>query len=130
MLVESTKPDIIFGKETWLSEDIKSTYFFKPALSFKVYRRDRPNDPHGGVLLAVKSDLEVLDIELHSTLELLSGTIKIEHKKMVRAAFYRPPNMVDPLYLQEVAQAFTTLKQKFKKAIFIVAGDFNLPDIY
>ena len=75
MLVECTKPDVIIGTETWLSEDIKSTYFFNPALGFKVYRRDRPNEPHGVVLLAVKNDLEVLDIELHSTLELLSGTI-------------------------------------------------------
>ena len=48
---------------------------------------------------------------------------------MVLAAFYRPPNMVDPTYLQEVTHAFTTLKQKkIKKAIFIIAGDFNLPD--
>ena len=38
--------------------------------------------------------------------------------------------MVDPTYLQEVTQAFTTLKQKIKKAISIVAGDFNLPDIH
>ena len=87
MLVESTKPDVIIGIETWLSEDIKSTYFFNPTLSFNVYRRDHPNDPHGAVLLAVKSDLEVLDIELHSTLELLSGTIKIGQKKMVLAFF-------------------------------------------
>ena len=49
---------------------------------------------------------------------------------MVLAAFYRPPNMVHPTYLQEVTQAFTTLKQKFKKAIFIVARDLNLPDIH
>ena len=44
---------------------------------------------------------------------------------MVLAAF-----MVDPTYLQEVTQAFTTLKQqkKIKKAVFIVAGDLNLPD--
>ena len=131
MLVESTKPDVIIGTETWLLEDIKSTYFFNPTLGFKVYRKDRPNDPHGGgVLLPVKSDIEALDIQLHSTLELLSGTIKVGQKKMVLTAFYRPPKKVDPAYLQEVTQAFTILKQKIKNAIFIVAGDFNLPDIH
>ena len=129
MLVESTNPDVIIGTETWLSDDIKSTYFFNPALGFKVYRRDRPSDPHGGVLLAVKSDIEVLDIESHSTLELLSGTIRVGQKKMVLAAYYRPPDKVDPDYLQEVTQALTKLKQKFKTAIVIIAGDFNLPDI-
>ena len=66
MLVESTKPDVIIQTETWLSEDIKSTYFFNLPLGFNVYRRDRPNDLLGGCLLAVKSDLEVLDIELHN----------------------------------------------------------------
>ena len=130
MLVESTKPDVIIGTEKWLSEDIKSTYFFNPTLGFKVYRRDRPNYPHSGVLLAVKSDIEVLDIHLHSTLELLSGNIKVGQKKMVLTAFYRPPKKVDAAYLQKVTQAFTTLKQKFKNAILIVAGDFNLPDIH
>ena len=34
--------------------------------------------------------------------------------------------MVDLTYLQDVTQAFTIPKQKyFKKAIFIVAGNFN-----
>ena len=96
MLVESTKPDVIIGTESWLSEDIKSTYFFNPTLGFKVYRRDRPNDTHGGVLLTVKSDIEVLDIQLHSTLELLSGNIKVGQKKMVLTAFYRPPKKGRP----------------------------------
>ena len=35
----------------------------------------------------------------------------------IDAAFYRPPKMVDPAYLQEVTQAFTTLKQKFKTVL-------------
>ena len=49
---------------------------------------------------------------------------------MVLATFKRPPNMEDPTNLQEVTQALATLKQKFNKAIFIVANDFNLPGIH
>ena len=77
MLVESTKPDIIIGTETLLSDEIQSTYFFNPSLGFKVYRRDRPNDPHGGVLLAVKKNIEVLDVYRHKELELILGTIQV-----------------------------------------------------
>ena len=65
LLMETTKPDVILGTETWLSQDIPSSYFFNPALGYKVYRRDRPQDPLVGVLLVVKDDIEVLDVERH-----------------------------------------------------------------
>lgn len=65
-LVESTNPDFIIGTETWLSPEIQSSYFFNPILGFKVYRRDRPGDPHGGVMIAVKNDIKVLDITSHN----------------------------------------------------------------
>ena len=47
VLVETSNTDIILGIETWLSEDIQSSYFFNPKLGHTVHRRDRPNDPHG-----------------------------------------------------------------------------------
>ena len=68
------------------------------------YRRDRPNDPHGGVMIAVKSDMEVIDIETHKDLELMCVTLKVGKKKMVIVAFYRPPNMTDQPYLDSVKQ--------------------------
>ena len=67
-----------------------------------MYRRDRPSDPHGGVLIAVKNYIEVFDINTHKELELISCTIKVNKKKMVLASFYRPPNMTDNTYLEMV----------------------------
>ena len=129
LLVETTKPDVILGTETWLSQDIPSSYFFNSALGYKVHRRDRPQDPHGGVLLAVKDDIEVLDVERHKELELITGTIKVGQKKMILGSYYRPPDKTDEDYLTSVQSEFIQLKKKSKNAIFILGGDFNVPDI-
>lgn len=68
VLVNSTKPDIILGPETWLSDEIRSLYIFNSSLGYRVHRRERPHDPHGGVLLAVKDNIEVLELESHKEL--------------------------------------------------------------
>ena len=102
LLVETTKPDVILGTETWLSQDMPSSYFFNPALGYKVYRRDRPQDPHDGVLLAVKDDIEVLDVERHKELELITDIIKVGKKKMILGSYYRPPDKTDEDYLTSV----------------------------
>ena len=49
-LIESSKPDIILGTETWLDSSIKSSEILPPYLNYDIERRDRPSDPHGGVL--------------------------------------------------------------------------------
>jgi len=36
VLVETTNPNIIIGTETWLSNEIQSTYFFNPELGYSV----------------------------------------------------------------------------------------------
>ena len=130
VLVESTHPDIIFGTETWLSGDIPSTYFFNPQLGYTVHRHDRPNDPHGGVLIAVKNDLELTNIQKGKEVELIAGIVNISKtKKMLLCSYYRPPDKTSEEYLNMVKEEFTDLRKKFKNAVFIIGGDFNLPDI-
>ena len=48
---------------------------------------------------------------------------------MVLAAFYRPPNMTEPSYLESMRSAFCGIRSKFKTAIYVFGGDYNLPDI-
>ena len=130
VLVESTHPDIIFGTETWHSGDIPSTYFFNPQLGYTVHRHDRPNDPHGGVLIAVKNDLELTNIQKGKEVELIAGTVNISKtKKMLLCSYYRPPDKTSEEYLNMVKEEFTDLRKKYKNAVFIIGGDFNLPDI-
>ena len=50
-LIDSTKPDVIFGTETWLDPSIKDAQFFQEG--YNIYRNDR-NLNGGGVLIGVK----------------------------------------------------------------------------
>ncbi|CAG2209667.1 unnamed protein product [Mytilus edulis] len=130
VLVDTTSPDIIIGTETWLSDDIKTTEFFSNELGYQVYRHDRNKDPHGGVLIAVNDNLELLNVKKSKTIELISGMIKLpKNKKLIIAGYYRPPGRTDDLYLTNSHKEITDLKTNNKNTIHIIGGDFNAPDI-
>ena len=48
--IESTTPDIIIGTETWLYDSMNLSEILHWRLGYSVFSRDRPSDPHGGVL--------------------------------------------------------------------------------
>ena len=81
-------------------------------------------------MIAAKQELQLCDVEVSKSVELLHGSIKTrEGKRMTLVAYYRPPNRTDNQYLQDTSQEFQRLKQKSGKSILMIAGDFNLPDI-
>ncbi|VDH93834.1 Hypothetical predicted protein [Mytilus galloprovincialis] len=51
-LLESTKPDIVLGTETWIDSSITNNQIFPP--NYNIYRNDR--NIQGGVLIAINSD--------------------------------------------------------------------------
>ncbi|VDI38157.1 Hypothetical predicted protein [Mytilus galloprovincialis] len=60
-IINSAKPDIIIGTETWLNPNIPSHELFPPNL-YNVYRKDRTHNnkgkSYGGVLIAITKDLD------------------------------------------------------------------------
>jgi hypothetical protein len=48
---------------------------------------------------------------------------------MLVVAFYRPPDKTDEDYLNKVKEEISTIKEKHCRDIFVIGGDFNLPDI-
>ncbi|CAC5402224.1 unnamed protein product [Mytilus coruscus] len=50
-LIETTKPDVMIGNESWLHKDIDSTEVFPQG--YIVYRKDRKTDAHGGVFILI-----------------------------------------------------------------------------
>ena len=148
-VIESTDPDIIVGTETWLKEEFKTAELIPNHMEYDVYRRDRPkeeniitkpkaakgrrrhkNKAYGGVLLAAKRELEMGEIEIAKNIELISGAVKLRNeKKVIIAAYYRPPNRTDIDYTSKSQEEFFKLRQKVKQNILIIGGDFNLPDI-
>ena len=55
IIIESCKPSIIFGTETWLSNDT-SPYEYIPSSKYSIYTKNR-KDGYGGVLLAISNQL-------------------------------------------------------------------------
>jgi hypothetical protein len=59
-IIDSAKPDIILGTETWLDKDTSSYEFF-PSELFNIYKSDRNpnknNQSYGGVLIAINKEL-------------------------------------------------------------------------
>ena len=51
-IIDSAKPDIILGNESWLIPDIKTSEIFLNAL--EAIRKDRVGDAHGDVFVAFK----------------------------------------------------------------------------
>ena len=93
-LINSVKPDVIIGTETWLNSTINSNEIIKSALGFNVYRKDRPNKSYGGVLIAVTNNLiSSVVTDLDTDCEILWVQIDLIGTKSLHiGSFYRPPN--------------------------------------
>ena len=82
-------------------------------------------------MLASKYNLQIGDVIVSLSLELLSANITLEKEKKFRiAAYYRPPNKTDTHYLQTVKNKLSQLKARSKKTPLLIEGDPNLPDIH
>ncbi|CAC5423879.1 unnamed protein product [Mytilus coruscus] len=78
-LVESTKPDIVLGKETWIDSSVKDNQIFPP--NYTIYRNDR-NMKGGGVLIAINNDhLSIPVSELQTNCEIVWAKISLTGSK-------------------------------------------------
>ena len=117
--------DVLAFTETWLSNDT-STSDIAFANYQTPFRKDRPTDRHGGVIVYVKDtvsarrrqDLEVNDVE-SIWLEL-----KVKHKSILFGVFYRPPS-ANVAVLSSIQDSIALAVDTQIKDI-VVTGDFNL----
>ncbi|CAC5406308.1 unnamed protein product [Mytilus coruscus] len=74
-LVESTKPYIVLGTETWIDSSVKDNQIFPPNYNF--YRNDR-NMKGDGVLIAINNDhLSIPVPELQTNCEIVRAKISL-----------------------------------------------------
>ena len=120
--------------ETWLHQNIKNNEFLPD--HHEAHRRDRPGDPHGGVLLAIKKDLNSQDVNWSTDANCdIPDTemvfAKISNKKIgniLIGCCYRPPSS-DINYANSMSSSIRSLLNKCPTATAWIGGDFNLPDI-
>ena len=80
----------MIGTESWLNDEIFSSLIHPNEY---VFRRDR-EDSYGGVLIAVKSELQCSLVYKSITSELLSIKLHDIKSATIISAFYRPPNCI------------------------------------
>ena len=92
-IIDSAKPDIILGNESWLTPDIKEMF----PDSFDAVRKDRASDAHGGVFIDFKRDLlctETHELDTHCEIVWCNMNI-IGCMTLYPGSFYRPPDKID-----------------------------------
>jgi len=113
------------GTESWLDPTVQSSEVF-PTDDYKIERRDRPNDPHGGVFIAVKNDLIAERVpELETECEILWCRISMAGRKILYVGgFYRNSERD----MESTEKLRESLERLSGNNPLILAGDFNYPD--
>ena len=127
-LIDQHSPDIIFGTESHLKSSIFTAEIKPPG--FITFRKDRLHTTKGGVFIMVRDDLIATECNVIATdAELIWVEIHIQgHKPLIIGSFYRPPKSA-PINIQQLSDSIADIKTKFKNAVILIAGDFNLGDI-
>ena len=127
-LIEFYNRDIIFGSESWLKSDIKSTEVFPS--NYIVYRCDR-DDGYGGVFVACRDSLMSYELDLISiSCELVVCQVKLsDNSSLIVCLIYRPPSSND-CYLENLCEQLECIKRSHPISAIWISGDINLPDIH
>ena len=121
----TTKPDIIFGTETWLTSNVYDAEIFPPELGYNVFRKDR-DDGYGGVFVATKNSLIAHEVNKENHVEAVFVKIKLTHGLLTVGSVYRTPTHST----QEQMKAIVTCLDKLNtNDVLWIGGDMNLPDI-
>ena len=55
-----------------------------------MYRNDGKSDAHGGVMMAVRSELEFVNVKSSSTIELISGAVELSNNEKTCCFILQP----------------------------------------
>ena len=123
LTAEADKFDIITISESWLCPSDDSTALLIPGFHPPV-RRDRLNDPHGGVAIYVRNDLICKPRpDLHvNELEAVWIETKLNQESILIGSFYRPPNS-NVHYWSLISDSIRKTNNTGIK--FVIMGDFN-----
>ena len=124
-LVESCKPDVIFGTESWLNKNVFDAEYFPE--NYSVFRKDRPESKKGGgVFIAVTTDLIAsVETDLDTDCEIIWAKINIAGCKQLNVCAYYRPDVNDETSLDNFEMSLSRLKNLTQHTI--IAGDFNFP---
>jgi len=128
-LIDSNKPHIIFGTETWLSQSIHNNEIIPDDLNYSIYRKDR-EDSHGGVMIAVLKSIPSLHLpNLNTLCEILWVKLSFNTSKDVYAAVFYRPHLSDLASVEQLNLSLEKLENSVRNPQIWLSGDFNAPHI-
>ena len=126
--VDSYKPDIIVGTETWLAPDLYDSEYIPPELGSTVYRRDRTDQKGQGVIILVNSNLISEEkTEYKSACENLWVQVNLTGSNSVLTGAYYKPHELNQLSFEELNKSLTLVYQT-NSTVWLLGG-FNLPKV-
>lgn len=122
-LVETVKPSVILGTESWLDPDIGDHEVFPTG--YTCYRKDR-NGHGGGVFILIDSSIRSSQIDVDAGVsEVVLCKLELPNRiALTVCSFYRPPN-ASPDVLTRLQSAIDEVHSD----TVVIGGDFNLPDL-
>ena len=123
-LIYSGNYDVVC--ETWLNNLVQSSEILPNYGS--IFRRDRIGRIGGGVLVAVKADIQITrrhDLEPDKTEVIVIEIMKSNNKPVILYTFYCPPDS-KPEVLHQINES---IQNNPESSRIILVGDFNLPSI-
>ena len=126
-LIDTHKPSITFGSESWLKPSISSSEVFPS--EYIVYHHDC-TDGYGGVFVAYHNSLTSCELDTSDiSYELVSCQIKLmNNTSLIVISIYRPPSSND-YYLDNLCNQLSGIVSSHPNSTIWVSGDVNLPDI-
>ena len=126
-VIDTHKPDIIIGSETWLKADIGDSEIFDE--DYVVYRKDRQGRVGGGVLVAVRNSLKSeRDFTMDTPGENVWAKVALANGKVLRIGAYYRPEMGCNESMDHLENLFYRINSQVASPT-ILGGDFNLPGI-
>ena len=128
-LLDSQKPDIVFGNETWLTPKHLDGEIFPQHLGYTPYRRDRDTGKSGGgVLILVKNTILVSEIKsLQTNCEITWLKLELFGAQPLYLGSYYRPHEHDENSIIELRKSLDMVN-KLKGKLWLT-GDFNFPKI-
>ena len=108
--IDSNKPDITVGTETWLTAEIHDNEIFMPELCYTVYRHDRIGKRGGGAIILVNKFTSVLRSDFNTNCENLWVQLNLAVAKSILIGVYYKQHESDP----ESIASFEKLKKSLK----------------
>ena len=119
--VKENQTDILMLTETWLNQKFNSTLLLN-LNKFSIYRKDRAAHG-GGVLIAVKNNIKVEEVQLNTKNEILCLNIYLYKNPFLLIVVYLP-HCID----YQLKSFFKKIENIIKnRKNFAIIGDFNLP---